>query len=219
MPTRPLALEEFLPALREFDLVALEAESATVFALDRGFRLAYVNPAWVRFALENGAPRLAEAVPLGRSILDAIDGPLRRFYERRWHEVMLSGEPWDHTYEASSPEHYRLFRARAVPVRAGGILVTNTQAIDRPHDAFRDPAGRPWLESLYADGRGAVTMCGHCRRVRRRDGKTWDWIPRLLVDARREVTHTLCPVCLDHYYPPQEDEMIEGAEEDEDSVG
>lgn len=205
-------LEGFARNLRDYDLRDLESDRGSIFALTPDLRLAYANPAWFRFALENGGADVPAIVTPGVPVLQSIHGPLRRFYERRWREVMFTGERWDHPYESSSATRYRLVRSRAEPLREGGILVTNTVAVDRPHDAFHDPVGRPFIESLYLDSTRSIAVCGHCRRARRRDGMTWDWIPLLVEKPRRTLVYTLCPPCVDHYYPPREEDLLDADE-------
>ncbi|MGN6133451.1 MAG: hypothetical protein ACTHOU_03080, partial [Aureliella sp.] len=66
--------------LDEFNVEELDRLAATIYGLTPDLKLAYTNPAWHRFALENGGSKIAPQWGLGRSILEAIAEPLRPFF-------------------------------------------------------------------------------------------------------------------------------------------
>lgn len=187
--------------LNGYDIEELRHQTGTIYAIDREFRLRFVNEGWHRFAGENGvADDFVEAWPFGRCVIDAIPEVLRSFYRNAYLDSLISGAVWNHDYECSSPATYRRFHQTIYPLSAGrGLLVVNSIAVEREHDDSRvalspDPG--------YADGNGVVHQCCHCRRIKAQvDGERWDWVPAWVERPSRRVSHGLCPICLAHYYP------------------
>src|ERR1035437_1131049 len=59
-----------------------EDEVGVVFGLDEGFKITYCNPAWDRFAVENGgSEELLRESQLGRPLFDSIPQVLHECYE------------------------------------------------------------------------------------------------------------------------------------------
>lgn len=181
-------------------LEKLENDPAIIFALDRNLRLIFCNASWARFARENdGEAWLAEHA-LGKNIMDVVAQPLQPFYQRAYASARETAEPWEHQYECSSPEKYRAFQMRILPLpTTRGFLIVNSLAVEREH-------GTGLLEHLpaaatYESEAGLITMCSHCRRTVRVDGsKTWDWVPEHL-RLRGKVSHGLCIPCYSYFYP------------------
>jgi hypothetical protein len=200
-------LETFEPALKRFDSDELARHEGTIFGLDDELRLAYVNPAWDRFARENGGqPEIRRHWDLGTPILHAVPESLRPFYERLLDPTVVhDGKDFPrtrrHEYECSSGSVFRWFHMEVLPLgRGAGLLVINSPIIVRAHGRDREPR-EPDLE-LFRDGHGIVRQCSHCRRVSRpRDDARWDWIPAWVEKAPPMTSHTLCPLCLDYHYP------------------
>jgi hypothetical protein len=189
----------FARNLSEHDLDELERRRDTVFALSGERRLVYVNPAYGRFARENGAEWLEGAWELGASIDDAIPEPLRRFYDSLYETVRDTNTPVDHDYECSTPSAIRRLRMRVYPLRPAGWLVVNA-IIAEGLDPGPSTAPDQHLYRVY----GVIVVCCHCRRTRRASGggaEQWDWVPAWLADAPAEVSHGLCPPCFAHHYP------------------
>ncbi len=195
--------DEFRLPLRRYSLPDLRAHSGTIYGLFSDLRLAYLNPAWFRFAAENGGePRISEEWTLGRSILDSIPSPLRDFYERHFHECLRTATVWKHEYECSSAARYRRFHQIVYPLDDGtGLLVVNSLLVDRPHD----PAERlPYApdQRTYQDADGLICQCAHCRRVKHPgELERWDWIPEWVTGFPKATSHGFCPTCFRFYYP------------------
>lgn len=196
----------FRPLLASaFDLDDLCQQDHTIYALDRDLRLVFMNPAWFRFAHENGAPTaIVEDWDLGRSVLDACPGELRGFYANAYTRVLESDKVWDFDYECSSPEQYRLLHQTVYPLPGGaGLLVVNSPVVTREHDAAERPARAPDA-AAYRNAEGALVQCSHCRRIRRNaEQECWDWVPEWVARVPRVTRHGLCSICLNHYYPGQ----------------
>ena len=180
----------------------LERSKSVVYVLDRDHCILYCNQAWDDFAEQNGGHGLIRTSILGRNILQAMDAPLRRFYATVYRQVLETGQPFELDFECSSPELYRVFHMRVLPVQNGGrLLVINSLAVERPHGLDRpaQPAGL----ALYADAHGFLHMCAHCRRTRRMEDSRWDWVPSYLHQPPAPVSHGLCPACMAYFYPKQ----------------
>lgn len=189
-----------------FSQEELDRHPDTVCGLWPDTRLAYVNPAWERFAEENGGqPGIRERWDLGARYLDAVPESLRPFYEDLLKEAPERGEtlrPLTHEYECSSAESYRKYHMQvyALPNREGYVIV-NSSVVEQPHDAKERPAYSPEAD-VYADVDGTIRQCAHCRRVQRTEGTdAWDWIPAWVERCPESTSHVLCPICFDYYYP------------------
>src|SRR5579864_6091142 len=97
---RTLACDpEFLPALEAFDLDALERDPSVIYGLSPELTLAYTNPAWRTFALDNGGADVLERFPLGTPVLAGTSGEALPFYEAKLRSALTARKPWEHTYE------------------------------------------------------------------------------------------------------------------------
>jgi hypothetical protein len=184
---------EFLAA---FDRAALERQRGAVVALDPELVMVWANPAWARFADDNGAPDLTRRFPLGASYLDGIGEALRWFYDRSFRSTLTTKQPFEQDYECSSPEIERRFRLRALPIDGRGLLVEHTLVVERPHD----PPSIVLEGVSYRDDDGLCHQCSNCRRVRRSDDSAWDWIPAWVATSPESTSHGICPPCLGYYW-------------------
>jgi hypothetical protein len=192
----------FARLLRGFDLDKLEQHGACVYGIWRDMGLAYFNAGWIRFARTNGGETaIATRWGLGSSIDEAISEPLRSYYVARYRKCLRDRTTWEHHYECSSPQTYRLLHLTAYPLgSAEGLLIVNSVVTEHPHN----PAKRPVCEAddaVYVDGDGSIHQCGHCRRVQRMGPPDqWDWVPAWVEKSPQNTSHGLCPVCQDYYY-------------------
>jgi hypothetical protein len=176
-------------------LAELEANAHTVIGLRPDDTVAYRNGGWTRFAMENGAPEFARWN--GTPILEVFHPEVRDTYRALFERVRAQGAPEDHVYQCSSPESYREFRLRVLPLPKRHLLLIHHLVVDREHHW---PAYEPG--PTYVGPHGVVTQCCHCRRTRRADAPdTWDWVPADLDRTLDEVSHGLCPPCFRHYHP------------------
>jgi hypothetical protein len=167
------------------------------------FSIAYVNPAWYRFARENGGdPEVSKRWCEGAALLEAIDRPLRAFYEEHLRRVLDEGEAWEHDYECSSPQLHRRFRLSAEHLEAGeGLLLVHSCLAARPHDEATHRVLAPH-GALYTDENGLMTQCIHCRRMKRCDFEEhWDWVPAWVAHVPEDASGGLCPACVQRWYP------------------
>lgn len=164
-------------------------------------RLAYLGPGWFAFARSNGGDQMLSAWGLGACIWDATPASLRPFYEEGFELCLREGRPWQHTYECSSPDLHRELMMITYPLAEGrGLLIVNSSCLEVPH-----PHATNTLElAAYVDDHGLIHQCMHCRRIQRRDGQGWDFVPRLVEHWQPNMTGSLCRPCFGHHYPGAE---------------
>src|SRR5215470_14327619 len=107
---------EFRLEAAGFDLASLEADPSTIYMLSPDLRIVYCNKAWDEFAAQNGGVGLKRKAILGTPILDVIAEPLRPNYLDGLAEAQEQLHPWELDYECSSPELFRLFHMRVLPL-------------------------------------------------------------------------------------------------------
>jgi len=182
-----------------FDLDSLQESGNCLYVLDANLVITYVNPVYLKFAEENGGINVAKRWAVGCNVLDAINGPQREFYEDFFRTCMQDPQVTNHDYECSSEDEFRLFRMHVFPLGEGqGLLLDHSIVVSKKHD--RPP--HQFDQALYTDANGIVHQCGHCRRIQNLQTTAWDWCPDAL--GRLKISHSLCPLCLDHYYPDPE---------------
>jgi len=176
---------------------AYDTDPATIFALDENLKIVQCNPAWDRFANENGAAQLTGANVLGTCIMDVVPAVLQDFYSAAYQLVRRFERQWWHVFDCSSSNTSRSFQMRILPGGAHGLVVINTLLREEPH--VEKAAAR--LEE-YTDADGVVTMCANCRRVEHlsQPGR-WDWLPFLLNANQALVKPSLCAFCFAYHYP------------------
>jgi len=205
----PHLTAEFEGCLNGFDLAELEAMENVVYGIDSDWRLGYLNPAWQRFARENGGePGISRHWDLGRSILDALPADLKPFYENRYRDCRNSGKPFHHEFECSSPSTYRRYQQTVYPLPGEqSLLIVNALVCEQPHEMKGAPPPADAF-GVYADGNDIVHQCCHCRRIKSPlSSSRWDWVPALVETPAPRTSHTLCAACLDFYYP--EDDALQ----------
>jgi len=185
-----------------FRLASLEADRSIIYMLAPDLRIVYCNKAWDEFANSNGGLGLHREAVLGKSVLEVIPEPLKPFLESGFAQAQQRLRPWEHDYECSSPELFRLYHMRVLPLANSYLLVENSLRVERAHGSER-PAMAPEPAS-YLSEEGILTMCGHCRRTRRiKTGGVpiWDWVPSFLANPPGLVSHGLCQNCRAYFYP------------------
>lgn len=187
----PSQFPEFLtPA---FDPHALAVLESTIVVIDPLASILWVNPAWDRFAADNGAH---DYVGHRGSYLDGIAQPLRDFYRAVFSNALETGEVFEQEYECSSPDVRRIFHLRALPVEGRGMLIEHSLVVEGAHEgAPEEPA-----EARYLGRAGLIIQCSNCRRVRRGDTHAWDRVPRWVERPHPKTSHGICPSCVGWYW-------------------
>jgi hypothetical protein len=188
------------PSLEGLPVDDLASDDSIIYVLDGDLRLVYCNPAWDKFADDNGGDALRWDAPRGNRLLDAVAEPLRPFYEQGFRSVAETGQPWEHDFECSGPDLFRCYHMQVKRIDGpGGFLVVNSLRVEQRHEPTRDPTQPD--PSRYVSAEGFVTMCCHCRRTRRvGESQSWDWVPRFLKDPPAQISHGLCPACVAYHY-------------------
>lgn len=181
----------------EIPIDALNSEAAVCFLLDERLRLTFCNPAWERFAIENGAPHLIGERVLGTCVLDSIAGELADYYESLYRRALSTGEVQEQEFHCSSATLERLMTMRVHRLRSAPALLTVcSKRMERAHSQLSSPA----LETVYRNGDGVIVMCSNCRRTRRpSDPAMWDWVPDFVEHLPPMVSHGLCGLCVEYY--------------------
>lgn len=173
----------------------LETDPSIIYVLKDDLRIIYCNPAWDRFALENGGDTLIRANVLGTNVMDVLPQSIFQFYQGAFHQVISTGTSWAHDYECSSPRLYRIFRMQILRLSGSHLLVMNSPKIEELHLAD-DLASN--ADAAYIDEHGILTLCCNCRRARRVDAadqEVWNWVPRFIARPPEKVSHGLCKIC------------------------
>lgn len=177
---------------------AYDNDPATIYALDEDLKIVRCNPAWDRFANENGAAEPSRSSVFGIYIMDVVPAVLHDFYASAYVAVRRFQREWWHVFDCSSANTLRSFQMRILPGDPWGLVVINTLLREAPSDE------KTVVEPLqhYADADGVVTMCAHCRRVEHltQPGR-WDWVPFLLNANQALVKPGLCEFCVAYHYP------------------
>jgi hypothetical protein len=190
----------FTPKLDDLRGV-LEESEAVCFALDLDLRLTYRNPAWDKFALQNGAPELASDAVCRTDLRQVIGRDLIPFYTAAFEKVARDSALWECAYECSSPQVFRKFRMQIHLLAPSGYLVRNNLMVEHAH---LPSALSGFPEYLSSDS--LINLCMHCRCSRRVNLPShWDFVPAHLDRNLTNVSHSLCPVCLVYFYPKEED--------------
>ncbi len=148
-----------------FRLTRLEKDPSIVYLLGADLRIVYCNKAWDDFAASNGGVGINRAAILGASVMEAMAVPLRPFYARAFTWTQKKLRTWEHDFECSSPELYRLFHMRVLPLADAYLMVESSLRVERLHGP--EHPGMPSYPFAYVNGHGIVTMCSHCRRTQR----------------------------------------------------
>jgi hypothetical protein len=188
----PAKLPDKVPA-------AVESSPHACFALTESLDICYCNPAWDRFALENGggADVFAASV-LHKPFLRFVDDELRENLQHLFHRARAFGRLQSQDYECSSAQVFRVYRMQVYPLQSGfGFVVNNSLRVVHPHTRAVCQSD----DVIYRCKLGLIHMCANCRRTRRvGDTEIWDWVPDYVEHPRRNTTHTVCSFCREYYY-------------------
>ncbi|HEX8816387.1 MAG TPA: hypothetical protein VF753_12875 [Terriglobales bacterium] len=194
--------EPATPNLKDL-LGTLEESPDVSFVLDPQLCLVYRNQAWNNFASENCAPELATRAVIGTDLRKIIGHDLLPFYNAAFEQVERDRTAWECQYECSSPQLFRKFRMQIQSLGPFGYLVRNSLVVERPHapSSVSEPGD-------YVSADSIISLCMHCRCSRRIvPPYRWDFVPAHLDRNLTNISHALCPVCLEYFYPKAPDEQ------------
>ncbi|HSO36939.1 MAG TPA: hypothetical protein VLT33_30655 [Labilithrix sp.] len=165
-------------------------------ALGPNGTILWVNEGWREFARANGGPDIATKFGPGTSYFDPIAPPLRSFYEDALQNALLTGEPFEQDYECSSPDTFRLHHLRALPFGTQGLLLEHSLLVEHPAEHPDAPA----ITARYTNEHGQILQCANCRRARRVEGGSWDWVRPWVRETPGNASHGICSACMDYYW-------------------
>lgn len=85
-------------------------------------------------------------------------------------------------------------------VREKGYVIVHSLKVESSLVEAKGPA-KPAGSEEYADAAGLIKQCMHCRLIRSvKDPSRWDWVAEWVRQPQRNVSHSLCDVCFEHYY-------------------
>jgi len=181
-----------------FNTSVIASADDVIYVLTPNLNLVAFNNAWCSFAMANGGQSVLQRWMAGASILDAMAEDTRKPLSQVYARVLASGVPEAFEYECSSPEQFRIFLQYIYPLkgRIPGLLVCNSLVY-----LSDNPKGEATFDHRYRDATGLVRQCCHCRRLARRRASAWDWVPALEENGEDNITHGICPTCLDFHFP------------------
>ena len=192
----------FADLLGSHDVAELQAHTGSICGLWPDYRIAYVNPAWFTFGLDNGSdPDELGKWGLNANLMQALPPSLVEFYRANFDSCLHTGCVWTHQYECSSADRYRRFHQIVYPLERGaGLLVVHSLVLERVHNPAERASCPP--SEAYRGAGGFLVQCAHCRRMRHGvDPDRWDWVPEWVERPQSATSHTVCPPCFSHYYP------------------
>lgn len=173
-----------------------------IYIIDKNMVLKGYNEAWVNFAQNNNGKEILQRFELGTVMTKVGEEPIRSFLREAYLEALEENKPFEHTYECSSPDNYRLFRQTAYPLYGStGLVISHHLVEEKPHEEEASE-----FSKQFTDEHGIVTQCQNCRKIRNPENRrSWFWVPALVRTPLPEISHGICSTCLDHYYPDIDD--------------
>lgn len=189
---------EFAKAIAHMDLDFLCASKDVVCIVDRDLNLMGYNNAWVDFARNNNGENALSKFPLRASISEAGEGLVRSYVLQGYERALRDHKPFEHQYECSSPEKFRIFHQTAYPIAGSkGLVITHHLLVEKDHQESEKS-----FISRFENNHEILTQCANCRKVRDpQEESTWFWVPSLVHKQLPNISHSICTPCLDHYFP------------------
>ena len=154
----------------------VESSPHACFCLTESLYLLIRQPAWDRFARENGGtPNVLAASVLHKPFLQFVPEALRGNFEELFRRVRALDACNHKITSALLRDLSRLYRMQVYPLKLGsGFVALNSLRVVHPHkrEVFEPD------DASYCCELGLIHTCANCRRTRRNgDPETWDWVP------------------------------------------
>lgn len=179
------------------DLTRFGRSRDTIYVLDSQLRMRGYNASYARVARRIGGRPWLRSYGLGFPVLEGFTGFYAEHYGRVYRHCLAEGAPYAAVYGCATPESFGWYREAVSQLATGdGLLVRHQllESIERDEAADYD-------ERAHRNDDGLVLQCCHCERVRdNRRPDAWEWLPDLRAIPDLELSHGLCPHCLDTYY-------------------
>lgn len=167
-----------------------------VYSIDADDVIRSVNRAWADFAVENGAPQLAESV-VGTSLWRHITGgAVIDLSHAILAHVRKTQTVATYHFRCDSPETRRDMELTLRPLPKNGIECESTVLCATPR------ARIPLFDGSIPHSDELITMCAWCRKVR-----APDWVEADVAASRRgwfktesppSISHSICPECSEY---------------------
>ena len=189
---------DFKDFLSYLDLDSFKNSLDIICIVDDNMRLKAYNNAWINFAKNNSGAKILADFPLGSSLVEAGEEPIKSYLAEAYTRALQKNEPFGQNYECSSATQYRLFRQTAYPlVGSRGLVISHHLVEEKPHEEKVTE-----FSKRFYNEHGIITQCQNCRKIRDpEDDRTWYWVPSLVASPLSNISHGICTPCLDHYYP------------------
>lgn len=184
--------------------VHLTAELLTTsnvnYAVDRAGVIRSVSEGYQRACEAAGIAGFSARWGVGASLWQAIPAALAVANERVM-AAAFAGRVQEYEYDCHTPDAFRAFRARVIPVD-GHPWVYWDNALIVTRELPGQDISRAEALARYENAQGLVVACSNCRKVQNpRATHRWDWVRALIAMPAPGTSHGLCPVCLELYYP------------------
>ncbi len=190
---------------------ALDQEPGVACVLDLDGVIVHCNKNWDDAVPAGTIGPVRSAQVLGQPWVGAIQGSMRSYYERLLtRAINLPPDPGAglvHVSECNTPSLVRRSTARFAPLfvdeggRLLGVAVTyGLLELGSARELYGISERSP---DAYRNSHGIVTQCSCCRRLRRTDDSTWDFVADALSSGLPRVSHGICDTCLAVYYPDE----------------
>jgi len=197
---------EFTELIGKSRLESLNSHPSSVYGLDSEFNISYLNPAWFKFAKENGNNVfISNKWSLGRNIFDVIPDVLQLFYKDLFELTLKENKSpivsRQSEYECSNSELYRRFSMHLYSMGRDGFVVVNSLLTEEPYMSSHIEGLLKFDKEDYIDKNGTLHQCANCRRIQNLNTpEQWDWIPKFIEKPFSNTSHAICSPCMKHYY-------------------
>jgi hypothetical protein len=178
----------------------------TIYIIDQNYNIVDYNNGYKRFAIENEGSDILIKWPIGSNILSSIPDIIRNDIKNMYDDVILNNKIIEHEYDCHSPTAFRRFKMRILPFMNGFALHEHCLIESSKLNGSYELSDSE-IESRYVDINGIIHQCCHCRRIQSNtDINNWVWVVSLIKRNNiflPNISHTICPVCLLHYYPEE----------------
>lgn len=189
---------EFEENISRSDLELIKDCADIMCLVDSDLRLTGYNQAWVDFAEKNNGTAVLKQYSLGKKLFPVIDDPISSFLVQKYRAALEKYEPFEQNYECSSAEQFRVFHSTAYPLNNSiGLMISHHLIVEKEHtDTVVE------FSEQFVNEHNFVAQCSNCRKIRDpQNPSAWYWVPDLVESPLPNISHTICPPCMVHYYP------------------
>jgi CheY-like chemotaxis protein len=178
------------------DMNVLNDSASARVALDTEATILWLNRAWRTFPLNTRVREGTLALGIGSSYFDAVYMPVRGNYEEIFFRVLATGKPFEHSFERSSADMFRMYHVRISSIGGRGLLLEHRILGEHRHERVAAAPADAMLRTAPV-----VLMCCYCRRVARSATGSWEWLPDWVRSPPGQVSDGICTSCRRRYWP------------------